>query len=68
MDILLDGVSMNDIDLKTTINKSDGKNPFQQAHYLLLNLALGGNRGGSLEKTDFPSLYLVDYVRIYAPK
>lgn len=68
MDILLDGVSMNDIDLKTTINKSDGKNPFQQAHYLLLNLALGGNRGGSLEKTDFPSSYLVDYVRIYASK
>lgn len=67
MEILLDGVSMNTIDLTKSINKSDGKNPFQQAHYLLLNLALGGNRGGSLAKTTFPSEYLIDYVRIYAP-
>lgn len=68
MEILLDGISMNTIDMKTSINKSDGKNPFQQAHYLLLNLALGGKNGGSLTNTTFPSQYLVDYVRIYAPK
>lgn len=67
MDILLDGVSMNSIDLTKTINKSDGKNPFQQAHYLLLNLALGGNSGGSLANTTFPTQYIIDYVRIYAP-
>lgn len=66
MDILLDGVSMNSIDLTTTINKSDGKNPFQQPHYALLNLALGGNKGGSLINTSFPSQYMVDYVRIYS--
>lgn len=68
MDILLDGVSMNSIDLTKTINQSDGKNPFHQAHYVLLNLALGGNRGGSLANTTLPSQYLIDYVRIYAPK
>jgi beta-glucanase (GH16 family) len=67
MEILLDGVSMNTIDLTKSINKSDGKNPFQQAHYLLLNLALGGNKGGSLTNTTLPSEYLIDYVRIYAP-
>jgi beta-glucanase (GH16 family) len=68
MEILLDGVSMNTIDLTKSINKSDGKNPFQQSHYLLLNLALGGMNGGSLTNTTFPSQYLVDYVRIYASK
>jgi beta-glucanase (GH16 family) len=68
MEILLDGVSMNTIDLTTSINKSDGKNPFRQPHYVLLNLALGGNNGGSLVNTSLPSQYLIDYVRIYAPK
>jgi beta-glucanase (GH16 family) len=68
MDILLDGVSMNSIDLTKTINKSDGKNPFQQPHYALLNLALGGQHGGSLMNTSFPSQYLVDYIRIYTLK
>lgn len=68
MEILLDGVSMNSIDLSKTFNKSDGKNPFRQAQYLILNLALGGNRGGSLLNTTFPSQYLIDYVRIYTQK
>lgn len=68
MDILLDGVSMNSIDLTKSLNKSDGKNPFRQPHYLLLNLALGGNRGGSLANTTFPSEYLIDYVRVYSPE
>lgn len=65
MIILLDGELMNTIDLNTTVNKSDGKDPFQQPHYLLLNLAMGGNRGGSLSNTVLPSKYYVDYVRIY---
>jgi beta-glucanase (GH16 family) len=65
MRILVDGVLFNDIDIRNTVNKSDGKNPFQQPHYLLLNLAMGGNRGGSLEHTKLPSKYLIDYVRIY---
>lgn len=68
MRIFLDGVLLNEIDLNTTINKSDGKNPFRQPHYLLLNLAMGGNRGGSLEKTILPSNYYIDYVRLYQKK
>jgi beta-glucanase (GH16 family) len=65
MRILLDGELMNSIDLSISINKSDGKNPFRQPHYLLLNLAMGGTSGGSLTNTILPSKYLVDYVRIY---
>lgn len=68
MRIFLDGLLLNEIDVNTTINKSDGKNPFRQPHYLLLNLAMGGNRGGSLEKTILPSNYYIDYVRLYQKK
>lgn len=65
MNIFVDGQLLNTIDLKTTINKSDGRNPFHQPHYLLLNLAMGGNRGGSLANTALPSQYIVDYVKVY---
>lgn len=68
MKIFLDDILLNSINLNNTFNKSDGKNPFQQPHYLLLNLAMGGNRGGSLKNTVLPSTYLVDYVRIYQKK
>jgi beta-glucanase (GH16 family) len=65
MRILVDGILFNDIDIRETINKEDGKNPFQQPHYLLLNLAMGGNKGGSLTHTVLPSTYKIDYVRLY---
>lgn len=65
MQIFVDDLLMNTIDLNKTINQSDGKNPFHQPHYLLLNLAMGGQRGGSLSGTQLPSQYLVDYVRVY---
>jgi beta-glucanase (GH16 family) len=41
--------------------------PFDQPHYLLLNLAIGGNWGGQqgIDDTLFPKRLLVDYVRIY---
>lgn len=65
MNIFVDDLLLNSIDLNTTFNKSDGKNPFRQPHYVLLNLALGGQRGGNLSTTKLPSDYLIDYVRIY---
>jgi beta-glucanase (GH16 family) len=68
MKIFVDDLLLNSIDLNKSINKSDGRNPFRQPHYLLLNLAMGGNRGGSLINTQFPSQYIVDYVRIYQEK
>lgn len=65
MKIFVDSLLLNSIDLTKSINKSDGKNPFRQPHYLLLNLVMGGNRGGSLANTILPSKYMIDYVRIY---
>lgn len=65
MQIFVDDILINSTDLSKTINRSDGRNPMKQPHYLLLNLAMGGNRGGSLSETMLPSEYLVDYVRIY---
>lgn len=65
MRILIDGELLNSINLNETYNKTDSKNPFRQPHYLLLNLAMGGNRGGSLTNTILPSEYMIDYVKIY---
>lgn len=41
--------------------------PFDQPHYLLLNLAAGGNWGGKhgVDTTIWPQRMLVDYVRVY---
>lgn len=39
---------------------------FTKPHYLLLNLALGGDSGGAIDSTRFPFTYTVDYVRYYS--
>lgn len=70
MSIRLDGQLLNDTSLSDTINGAAdcaGQNPFQQPHYVLLNLALGSN-GGSVDALEFPTRYLIDYVRVYAPE
>ncbi|MCR5140317.1 MAG: glycoside hydrolase family 16 protein [Bacteroidaceae bacterium] len=41
---------------------------FHQPHYLLLNLAIGGDNGGEPDPTDYPMRYEIDYVRIYQRK
>ncbi len=64
--LYLDGELLNEVDLSKTTNP-DGFNPFQQPHYLLLNLAIGSN-GGDPTSTEFPRKYEVDYVRIYQRK
>lgn len=63
--VKVDGMLLNSMDIRNIANKTDGRNPFHQPHYLLLNLAMGGNRGGSLQQTVLPSSYLIDYVRLY---
>lgn len=65
--LYLDDQLLNTIDLTKTINPKGQKirNPFQQKHYLLLNLAIGGNAGGDPSKTEFPTQYEIDYVRVY---
>lgn len=40
-------------------------NPFHKPHYLILNLALGGDWGGPIDDSIFPSRYLIDYVRVF---
>lgn len=47
------------------LTNPDGFNPFKQPHYILLNLAIGGDNGGDPSGTRFPRRYLVDYVRVY---
>jgi beta-glucanase (GH16 family) len=61
--IYLDDQLLNTSLMNQTVNP-DGFNPFLQPHYILLNLALGGN-GGDPSKSKFPIKYEVDYVRVY---
>lgn len=61
--LFLDDRLMNSVSLAETVNP-DGFNPFLQPHYLLLNLAIGGN-GGDPSKSRSPIKYEVDWVRIY---
>ncbi|MFC5408201.1 family 16 glycosylhydrolase [Larkinella bovis] len=38
---------------------------FKKPHYLLLNLAMGGTSGGTIDESKFPFVYTIDYVRYY---
>ena len=40
-------------------------NAFHQPHYLLLNLAIGGDNGGEPQPDAFPMRYEIDYVRVF---
>jgi beta-glucanase (GH16 family) len=65
MEIYVDGLLLNSISLENTFNAGTNFNPFKQKHFILLNLALGGDNGGELVNTRFPSSYLIDYVRVF---
>ncbi|MDE6793986.1 MAG: glycoside hydrolase family 16 protein [Muribaculaceae bacterium] len=74
MELWCDDMLVNNIDLNTTYNAipdgdydhGNGCNPFRDVrHMLWLNLALGGQNGGSLENTPRPLRYLIDYARVY---
>lgn len=70
--IYLDDELMNEVDLSQTANQgwqNNHENPFSNnlngfGHYILLNLALGGN-GGTPDEAAMPFRYLVDYVRVF---
>lgn len=68
--LYLDDELLNEIPLDRTINGSLGHfaNPFKQPHYLLLNLAIGGDNGGEPDVNAFPMKYEIDYVRVYQKK
>lgn len=65
--LYLDDELLNETLLSETTNGSlgDFKNPFMQPHYILLNLAIGGQHGGAPDDTAFPMNYEIDYVRVY---
>ncbi len=50
-------------------NEATGRDawPFDQAQYLILNLAIGGSWGGAkgIDDASFPQQYVIDYVRVY---
>lgn len=62
--IYVDDLLLNEVDLSETINPN-GKNPFHQPHYMLVNLAIGGTNGGDPSQTEFPVPYEIDYIRVY---
>ncbi|MEM1099229.1 MAG: glycoside hydrolase family 16 protein [Planctomycetota bacterium] len=66
--IYLDDYLINEVDLSETFNETGNQaNPFREPHYLLLNLALGGDKAENPANTDteFPAYFKVDYVRVY---
>jgi beta-glucanase (GH16 family) len=68
--LYLDDELLNETLLSETVNGAVGNdsNPFRQPHYILLNLAIGGDNGGTPDDTAFPLEYEVDYVRVYQKK
>ena len=67
--LYLDDHLLNKVSVDSLVNKDGtGFNPFKQPHYMLLNLAVGGQNGGNPELTRFPRKLEVDYVRVYQQK
>lgn len=65
--IYLDDELLNDIPMSQTVNGSIGQhiNPFTRPQYLLLNLAIGGDNGGTIDNRAMPMKYEIDYVRVW---
>jgi beta-glucanase (GH16 family) len=61
--LYVDGTLLNSFNVNSATVGS--YNPFRQPHYMLVNLAIGGNNGGNPSGTAFPLQYRVDYVRVY---
>ncbi|MFT3932784.1 MAG: glycoside hydrolase family 16 protein [Chitinophagaceae bacterium] len=67
--LYVDNQLLNKVSMDKLQNKDGtGINPFNQPHYMLLNLAIGGDNGGDPSTTKFPNQYEVDYVRVYQKK
>lgn len=53
---------------KKPANASASNWPFDQPAFLILNVAVGGNLGGSVNLSDIPSMALkVDYIKVWQP-
>lgn len=66
LQISVDDRLLNEVPLATAVNRDRAQSePFTEPHYLLLNLAIGGTRGGDPSATEFPARFEIDYVRVY---
>jgi len=64
--LYVDGFLLNKVKMDDLHNRDSKRiNPFKQPHYMLLNLAMGGQNGGDPARTTFPNRFEVDYVRVY---
>ncbi|MFD1768720.1 glycoside hydrolase family 16 protein [Sphingobacterium suaedae] len=64
--LYVDDSLMNRVPLDQLVNTdARGMNPFHQPHYMLLNFALGGINGGTIDDALLPARYEIDYVRVY---
>ncbi|PUV21789.1 beta-glucanase [Sphingobacterium athyrii] len=64
--LYVDDIEMIRVTSDQLVNRDGtGFNPFTQPHYLLLNLALGGINGGTIDTKLLPAKYEIDYVRVY---
>ncbi|WP_196783675.1 glycoside hydrolase family 16 protein [Flavobacterium hydrophilum] len=67
--LYVDDQLLNEISVAESIKYKNQKiKPFQQPHYLLVNLAVGGMNGGEFTTDDLPSQYIIDYIRVYQKK
>jgi beta-glucanase (GH16 family) len=67
--LYLDDQLLNRVPVDSLYNRDgSGFNPFRQPHFMLLNLAIGGDNGGDPSGTSFPNRFEVDYVRVYQRK
>ena len=66
IELYVDNQLLNRVSVDSLYNKDgSGFNPFRQPHYILLNLAIGGQNGGDPSNTSFPRKFEIDYVRVY---
>lgn len=67
--LYVDDELLNEISVDETMKYKNQKiKPFQQPHYLLVNLAVGGMNGGEFTSDNLPSQYIIDYIRVYQKK
>lgn len=67
--LYVDDQLLNEINVSESMKYKKQKiKPFQQPHYLLVNLAVGGINGGEFTTDDLPSQYTIDYIRVYQKK
>ena len=62
--LAVDAQQLNTTSLTSMLN-ADGKSPFKQKAYMIVNLAIGGQNGGDPAQTTFPKRFEIDYLRVF---